>query len=259
MTRALRISEPPLAPGPPLDAGSDRPVHARIAAWLQGLITSGALVPGDKLPPEVEIATALGCSRMTLRQALGAVESRGLIDRRRGRLGGNFVAEPRYEFDHANLPGFTEQMRRIEAEPGAVVLQARTVRPDEAVSRALGMRRTEQVHRILRVRTANGEPIVFEEAYLPASVFPDMLARDLGGSLYAVMRGCGHGPASADERIQATSATTEQARVLGVDPASPLLLIVRTSYAAGGVAVEYSRDYHRSDRTAILVRSRAEA
>lgn len=72
------------------------------------------------------------------------------------------------------------------------------------------------------------------------------------------MRRYGHGPSSADERIEATSATPEQAAILGVEPMSPLLLIVRTSFSDNGVAVEYSRDYHRSDRTTIRVRSRAD-
>ena len=85
-----------------------------------------------------------------------------------------------------------------------------------------------------------------------------MPEHDLDGSLYALMRRYGHGPSSADERIEATSATPEQAAILGVDPASPLLLIVRTSFADNGIAVEHSRDYHRSDRTTIRVRSRAE-
>lgn len=256
--RVLSVDDPPLAPRPTLAGGSEQPSHARISAWLEGLITSGELALGDKLPPEVEIATALGVSRMTLRQALSAVEAKGLIDRRRGRFGGNFVAAPRFEFDHASLPGFTEQMRRFAVEPGAQVLSATTSRPDAEVSRALGVRRTDPVHQIMRVRTANGEPIVLEEAYLPAAVFPGMLSENLQGSLYSLMRGYGHAPRSADERIEATPATAAQAGVLGVEPASPLLLIVRTSFADNGTAVEFSRDYHRSDRTAIRIQSRAD-
>lgn len=48
---------------------------------MEDLVVSGELQPGDKLPPEVEIATSLGVSRMTLRQALSAVEAKGFIDR----------------------------------------------------------------------------------------------------------------------------------------------------------------------------------
>jgi GntR family transcriptional regulator len=256
--RVLSIDEPPLAPRPELAGQSDQPAHARIAHWLEDLVTSGELAPGDKLPPEVEIATSLGVSRMTLRQALGAVEAKGLIDRRRGRFGGSFVAAPRFELDHANLPGFTEQMLRIDVEPGAEVLKATTIRPDTVVSKALGLRRGDHVHEILRLRTANGEPIVLEQAYLPAEQFPGLLAENLHGSLYAVMRDYGSAPSTADERIEAIQATVEQSEILGVAPASPLLLIVRTAFGANGVAVEFSRDYLRSDRTAIRIKSRAE-
>ena len=207
----------------------------RIGSWLEQLIVSRTLAPGDKLPSEVEIANALGVSRMTLRQALSAIEAKGLIDRRRGRFGGNFVAAPRFEFDHASLPGFTEQMRRIHVEAGA------------------------QVHEILRARSANGEPIVLEEAYLPAAIFPGLLSADLTGSLYAVMREYSASPFSADEELEATQANDQQAEILGVEPGSPLLLITRTSFTEYGVAVEYSRDYHRSDRARIRIKSRVES
>ncbi|MGE0216693.1 GntR family transcriptional regulator [Mycolicibacterium sp.] len=255
--RVLSVDAPPLAARPDLAGPSELPAHARIGRWLEGLIASGALAPGDKLPSEVDIATALGVSRMTLRQALSALEGKGLIDRRRGRFGGNFVAAPRFEFDHASLPGFTEQMRRFDVEAGAQVLRASTHRPDAEVGRALGLRRTDQVHEILRLRTANGEPIVLEQAYLPATVFPGLLSMNLTGSLYAAMRDYGAAPQSADERIEATLANPELAGLLGVDVAAPLLLIVRTSFSGSGVAVEFSRDHHRSDRTTIRITSRA--
>lgn len=256
--RALSIDEQPLAPRPTLAGPSDQPIHARIAHWLEDLVVSGELEPGDKLPPEVEIATSLGVSRMTLRQALASVEAKGFIDRRRGRFGGSFIAVPRFELDHASLPGFTEQMLLIAVEPGAEVLRAATRKPDIAVGKALKLRRADHVHEILRVRTANGEPIVLEEAYLPADIFPELLSEDLHGSLYAVMREYGSAPVTADERIEATPATLEQSQILRVAPQSPLLLIVRTSYGDNGVAVEYSRDYLRSDRTAIRIKSRAD-
>src|SRR5260370_15745884 len=123
------MDDPMLADRPDLAGAAELPAHMRIGTWLEQLIASGRLAPGDKLQSEVEIANALRVSRMTLRQALSAIEAKGLIDRRRGRFGGNFVAAPRFEFDHASLPGFTEQMRRIHVEAGAQGLRATTHRP----------------------------------------------------------------------------------------------------------------------------------
>jgi GntR family transcriptional regulator len=252
------MDDPALAVRPELTGGADSPAHLRIGNWLEHLITSRALPPGDKLPAEVEIANALGVSRMTLRQALASIEAKGLIDRRRGRFGGNFVAAPRIEFDHAGLPGFTEQMHRIHVEPGAHVLSADTRKPSAEVRKSLGLSSGDRVHEILRARSGNGEPILVEEAYLPAAIFPGLLAADLSGSLYAAMREYGAAPFSADERIEATQANEQQSLILGIEPGSALLLITRTSFTDKGIAVEFSRDYHRSDRARIRIKSRVE-
>jgi GntR family transcriptional regulator len=257
--RALTIDDPLLAPRPDLTEPGDLPAHMRIAYWLEKLIVSRKLEPGDKLPSEVEIATALGVSRMTLRQALASIESKGLIDRRRGRFGGNFVAMPRFEFDHESLPGFTEQMRRMHVEPGAQVIRAKTRRPTTAVRQGLKLKQGAQVHEILRARSANGEPIVLEETYFPASVFPGMLAANLTGSLYAVMRDYDAPPVSADEQIEATRATEQQAEILNIAAGDPLLLITRTSYTRDGLPVEFTMDYHRSDRARIRIKSRVDS
>jgi GntR family transcriptional regulator len=257
--RVLTIEDSLLADRPDLADAGDLPAHMRIGNWLEQLIVSRTLAPGDKLPSEVEIANALGVSRMTLRQALSAIEAKGLIDRRRGRFGGNFVAAPRFEFDHASLPGFTEQMRRIHVEAGAQVLRATTHRPTAEVRQAMALNRGAQVHEILRARSANAEPIVLEEAYLPAAIFPGLLSADLTGSLYAVMREYGAAPFSADEELKAIQANDQQAEILGIEPGSPLLLITRTSFTEDGVAVEFSRDYHRSDRARIRIKSRVDS
>jgi GntR family transcriptional regulator len=253
------MADPLLADRPDLADAADLPAHVRIGSWLERLIVSRTLRAGDKLPAEVEIATVLGVSRMTLRQALGSIEAKGLIDRRRGRFGGNFVAAPRFEFDHASLPGFTEQMRRIHVEAGAQVLGATTRRPTADVRQRLGLKRGEQVHEIRRARSANGEPIVLEEAYVPATIFPGMLSANLAGSLYGIMREYDASPFSADEEIEATQANEQQAELLHIECGSPLLLITRTAFTENAVAVEFSRDYHRADRARIRIKSRVDA
>jgi GntR family transcriptional regulator len=256
--RTLTMDDPLLASRPDLSETGDLPAYMRIGYWLERLIVSRKLDPGDRLPPEVDIATALGVSRMTLRQALASIEAKGLIDRRRGRFGGNFVAMPRFEFDHASLPGFTEQMRRMHVEAGAHVIRAGTRRPTPEVRQALRLKYGEQVHEVMRARSANGEPLVLEETYFPAAVFPGMLAHDLTGSLYAVMREYKAAPYSADEQIEAARASDQQAEILNVAAGDPLLLITRTSSTVDGLPVEFSRDYHRSDRTRITIKSRVD-
>lgn len=60
---------------------------------LGSAIRLGLLAPGDKLPPERELAGRLAISRSTLRQALTALVQSGHLISLRGRTGGTFVAE----------------------------------------------------------------------------------------------------------------------------------------------------------------------
>jgi GntR family transcriptional regulator len=255
----LTMTEGPLAGPPDLTAPAPEPAHARIGQWLERLIASGRLRPEDKLPAEVEMATALGVSRMTLRQALSTLEHKGLLVRRRGRFGGSFVAEPRIEVDLSGLPGFTEQMRRAHVRPGARVLRAETVAAPAEVRRALGLRRGAETHLVVRVRSANRSPLALEESHFPAGLFPDLLASRLSGSLYTLLRRHGLPPHSAVEELEPVKADEEQAAHLGVAPGDPLLRITRTAYAEDGRPVEHACDHFRADRTRITLRTSVDA
>jgi DNA-binding FadR family transcriptional regulator len=54
-------------------------------------IKLGVVGHGEKLPPERELAAQLGISRVTLREAIRALQDSGFLDVRRGRYGGAFV------------------------------------------------------------------------------------------------------------------------------------------------------------------------
>lgn len=51
---------------------------------IRELITSGRINPGDRLPPEQELATMLGISRSSLREAVKALSQAKVLDVRRG-------------------------------------------------------------------------------------------------------------------------------------------------------------------------------
>jgi GntR family transcriptional regulator, transcriptional repressor for pyruvate dehydrogenase complex len=78
----------------PVDLG---PQIARVAisdeviSRFKDLIARRVFVPGGKLPPERELATALAVSRPTLRQALRALQIMGVIRSRQG--SGSYLAE----------------------------------------------------------------------------------------------------------------------------------------------------------------------
>ena len=65
-----------------------------IVSQIRNLIRSGRLPIGSRLPAERELCEHLGVSRLSLREALRALESNGLLEIRLGSHGGAFVTAP---------------------------------------------------------------------------------------------------------------------------------------------------------------------
>jgi DNA-binding FadR family transcriptional regulator len=88
------MNEPPVAAAFPGTGGllrSTPRAYEAVAHELLVLILGGHFSVGDRLPSERQLATRFGVSRPTVREALGALESRGIVVTRMG--SGTFVAE----------------------------------------------------------------------------------------------------------------------------------------------------------------------
>jgi GntR family transcriptional repressor for pyruvate dehydrogenase complex len=68
-------------------------VYEHIVTEIERTIFEGRLRNGDKLPPERQLAQQYGASRVAVREALRALELRGLLEVRQGSAGGHFVRE----------------------------------------------------------------------------------------------------------------------------------------------------------------------
>ena len=95
---------------PPL---SYKPVQTRrafesVADQIRQQLSTGALKPGDRLPPERELAEQFNLSRNTVREALRALEMSGVLQFRKGASGGAFVREAQGD---AVVSGFTDLFR----------------------------------------------------------------------------------------------------------------------------------------------------
>src|SRR5512132_4340757 len=71
-------------------AGAPRVYH-HIVAHIERALYDGRLACGDKLPSERELGRRFGASRVAVREALRALEHRGLLEVRQGSAGGHFV------------------------------------------------------------------------------------------------------------------------------------------------------------------------
>lgn len=128
--------------------------------------------PGDRLPPELELAGALGVSRGTLRLALERLEANGEIVRRQG--SGTFVGRVALPAAFSEglevLESYASLARRQGKRLTARNLQIEQVRAPGYVAEALGIGRGRRATLIHRTVLADG----VVAAYMRDIIHPDV-------------------------------------------------------------------------------------
>lgn len=69
------------------------PVSKQIYQYIREAILSGRISPGEKLPSEESLTHEFHVSKTAVREALGHLVAEGLIEKRRGAMGGSFVSQ----------------------------------------------------------------------------------------------------------------------------------------------------------------------
>jgi GntR family transcriptional repressor for pyruvate dehydrogenase complex len=102
-------------------------VYEHIVAQIERAIFEGRLQQGDKLPAERQLVREFGASRVAVREALRALEHRGLVEVRQGSAGGYFIREMNagpvvrdfqtlFRLGHVSLAQLVEARALIEPE-----------------------------------------------------------------------------------------------------------------------------------------------
>jgi DNA-binding FadR family transcriptional regulator len=172
-------------------------------------IGAGLLAPGERLPGQVELAGTLGVARMTLRQALAVLEDAGLLEIRRGRTGGAFVAAdpppPALDPPTAEqLRALTDWRRAISGEAAALAALRRTDAElaglreamravQDAAGEAPAFRRADARFHVLVAELARSRRLVAAEANLQVEL-GDVLALTPGPARARSVSQAGHEP-----------------------------------------------------------------
>jgi GntR family transcriptional regulator len=229
-----------------LDPSSPTPLYHQVRLRLETWIENH-LKPGEELPTEIELAAAFDVSRVTIRQAVGELLADGKLYRpkARSRLRRSNV---RVHQQMTRLPGFfRDDVLAAGIDPEVVVLDASVVR-DERVAELLHVHADADLARVERLHTGDGQPMAIQVSYLPLSLFPGLLQRDLSGSLFRIAADdYGLEITGARQRVFARECRPEEAKALQLPARAPALAVERVSYTANRVPVEFFRCCLRPD------------
>lgn len=223
-------------------AENPSPLYLQLQQLIRDAIATDVITRGDAIPAERDLAVEYGVSRITVRKAIEGLVEEGLLTRRRG--AGTFVAG-RVEKNFSKLSSFSEDMVARGRVPSSAWISraAGIVSPEESM--ALALSPSAPVYRFQRLRFADEVPMALELSTIAGFCLPSVDAVD--ASLYTALTEAGHRPVRALQRLRAVPFGGDHARMLGVDPGSPGLLIERRAFLRDGRAVEFTRSYYRGD------------
>lgn len=224
------------------------PRYYQLQEIIRERIRSGEWAPGSLIPSERELCERYGISRMTARQAISGLEAEGLLYREQGK--GTFVGQPVIAQQLLQLTGFTEDMTARQRRPGARVLSADMWPADAETAERLRIREGQPIYRLRRLRLADGEPLAIELTRISFIGCERLLQYDLSkASLYRLLEGTFDIPViEADEELYADRATDDEAQLLQVAPASPVLRTSRVMFTRRNHPVEYATSVYRGDK-----------
>lgn len=224
-----------------------RQQHAEITEYLQNLIKSGELAPGDTLPSEAELCEKFKTSRGPVRQAMAALRAEGLVSSGRGRRSMVLASRASNSFDalisstfFIEEEGHTagERILRIAREPAT-----------GSIAQALAIAENDPVVEIVRVRTANDVPVILERLVFPNKYGERFLTLvPESPSVHRQLLEHGIEVDNVVREAYVSQADSGQATLLGIEEGAPVVNVTLRASTYQGEPVEYAEHSLRGDK-----------
>lgn len=225
----------------------NRQLYLQVIDKIRQDISSGVYREHEKLPSEFAWAKKLGVSRATLREALRVLEEDKVIIRRHGV--GTFVnAVPLFTSGIEQLNSVTDMIREANMTPGTIFLSSYIEGATDEDMKRFNCTEDEKFLLIERVRTANGDPVVYCLDKMPVHVVPDasMFQEESMLALLEEKAGVQITYAAAD--IEPIGYDEKVSPLLNCNPETALLLLKQTHFDSQDRPYLHSANFFRADK-----------
>lgn len=215
---------------------------------LKADIEQGTYKENEKLPSEFELSKSLGVSRATLREALRLLEEENIIVRRHGV--GTFVnPKPLFTSGIEQLSSISSMIEEAGMQPGTNYISSTKFAPTDEDIKRFQCDEDEPLVSIERVRTANGEPVVYCVDQVPAKYLPEDFLNRHNSSIFSAIEASGDvHVAYAVTFIDPVGYHNQVSPILQCGRETALLVLKQLHYDDNDRVVLYSRNYFRADK-----------
>lgn len=233
-----------------LKTDSSSPLYHQLMQRISADIERGTYPTGSRIPPEHELEQLYQVSRVTVRRALAELTGEGLLERKQGK--GTFVATPRGSVKTKSLHSFHDSCRMNGAAPSSEVIHIKEIASSAADEEELALNPGSRVLETLRVRKADGVPVVLERNHF-SMAYAYLQDQDLSGSLFAVLREFGVEPRLAEHDVSLRFASSEEARMLETEEGAPLVCLHEVIFDQRGRALHNSTQLIKGDQFVLVI------
>jgi GntR family transcriptional regulator len=232
-----------------LNSDQRLPIYLRLHDELAGKIASQEWRAGEAIPSESDLAQRYQVAVGTLRKTLDLLAAEGLLERIQGK--GSFVRRPRFDTSLFRFFRFQNQAgeRRI---PQSRILSMEATEMPSTVASCLRLPAGSPALHLARLRLMDGLPLLAESIWLPRDRFAalaELRPEDFGDLLYPLYgERCGQTIASAEETLTAEAVGPDHARLLGIEPGSPVMVIERLAFGYDHQPIEWRRSRGPADQ-----------
>ncbi|GKV55534.1 putative HTH-type transcriptional regulator YmfC [Sporosarcina sp. NCCP-2222] len=225
-----------------------RHLYVQVIERLKQDIEDGIFKENEKFPSEFELSRSLGVSRATLREALRVLEEEKIIVRKHGV--GTFVnSKPLFTSGIEQLSSVSSMISDAGMEPGTIFKEVDNVLPNDEMMNKFDCGAGDNLVTIKRVRTADGDPVVYCIDHVLAKHLPngqDVLANE---SIFNAIEQSGDiRIVQAIANIEPVGYDDEASSILRCGVDVPLLVLLQHHYSEEGEMVLFSKNYFRADK-----------
>ena len=222
--------------------------HLQVITQIKKDIELGVFTEEERLPSVFELAQRLGVSRAILREALQVLEKEKVIVRKHGV--GTFVnPKPLFTSGIEQLSSVSTMIREAGMEPGTIFMDVSDSDSSDESITLFDSGEEDRIVTIKRVRTADGEPVVYCIDNVLAKNLPIGTKDFLNISIFEAIE------LSGEIRIEQAIAHIEPvgydevaSSILRCGMDVPLLVLLQKHYSEDGEMVLYSKNYFRADK-----------
>ncbi|WP_282077446.1 GntR family transcriptional regulator [Epibacterium ulvae] len=214
------------------------PAYVRLRDTLAAQIARDVWTAEHPIPSEAALAREFGVSVGTVRKGVDGLVQEGVLDRRQG--SGTFVRAPSFD---ATLFRFFQLREadgaQLSIPTSKIILRGKSSAPAEAIQ-AL---ETDDLIKIVRLRSLSDQPVLFEEIYIPNEIFDGfehLPEPELGPLLYPIyFERFGVRVKRATDELSFGLASAGVAQHLHLAEGDALAVIKRTAFDIEGKPIEW--------------------